>query len=139
MKVSKVKMSETKNETKSMEQECRVYNYETNDLETEDLWTIIESYFRDQHLKRCVRHQLESYNNFTSNQIQETIDMFNPVVIKSENDFDKKSGKYSLEINITLKELYDKFPIEFYYMQLILMKIMINNLLVYHIKPILIC
>jgi DNA-directed RNA polymerase II subunit RPB2 len=27
--------------------------------------------------------------------------MFNPVVIKSENDLDKKSGKYSLEINIT--------------------------------------
>ena len=45
MKVSKVKMSETKNETKSMEQECRVYNFETNDFETEDLWTIIESYF----------------------------------------------------------------------------------------------
>ena len=30
----------------------------------EDPWTIIESYFRGQHLDRLVRHQLESYNNF---------------------------------------------------------------------------
>ena len=64
-------------------------------------WTIIESYFKDQHLSQLVRHQLESYNNFVNYQIQKTIDMFNPVQICSENDYDKKSGKHSLEIFIT--------------------------------------
>ena len=68
---------------------------------TEAPWDIIETYFNNCHLSQLVRHQLESYNDFVTHQIQKTIDMFNPVVIKSENDYDKKSGKYSLEINIT--------------------------------------
>ena len=73
----------------------------------EDPWTIIESYFGDQHLERLVRHQLESYNNFVGYQIIKTIEMFNPVQIKSENDFDEKSGHYSLEMFIT----FDNFHI----------------------------
>ena len=32
----------------------------------EQPWSIIESYFRDQHLEKLVRHQLESYNNFVN-------------------------------------------------------------------------
>ena len=66
-------------------------------------WTIIESYFKGQHLERLVRHQLESYNNFTSYQIQKTIDMFNPVHIASEQDFDTASQKYSLELFISFE------------------------------------
>ena len=54
-------------------------------------WSIIDSYFKDKHLERLVRHQLESYNNFVGFQIIKTIEMFNPVHIKSENDFDKES------------------------------------------------
>jgi len=69
-------------------------------------WNIIESYFRDQHLERLVRHQLESYNNFVGYQIIKTIEMFNPVTIKSENDFDPKSGKYSLEMLITFENFH---------------------------------
>jgi DNA-directed RNA polymerase II subunit RPB2 len=69
-------------------------------------WTIIESYFKDQHLSQLVRHQLESYNNFVNYQIQKTIDMFNPVQICSENDYDKESGKYSLEIFITFENFH---------------------------------
>lgn len=63
-------------------------------------WTIIESYFRNQHLKQLVRHQIESYNDFVMNQIQKTIDMFNPVHICSEQDYDSESGHYKLEIII---------------------------------------
>ena len=66
-------------------------------------WAVIESYFKDQHLTQLVRHQLESFNNFVNIQIQKTIDMFNPVKICSENDYDKSSGKYSLEIFITFE------------------------------------
>ena len=68
-------------------------------------WTIIGAYFNKQHLRRLVRHQIESYNDFVSNQIQRTIDMFNPVVIASEQDFCKKSKKNSLEVHVT----FDKF------------------------------
>ena len=53
----------------------------------EEPFTIIESYFKDKHLNRLVRHQLESYNHFINEQIVRTIDMFNPVQIHSENDF----------------------------------------------------
>ena len=69
-------------------------------------WTIIDSYFKDKHLERLVRHQLESYNNFVGNQIFKTIEMFNPVSIKSENDYDPVSEKYSLEIVITFENFH---------------------------------
>ena len=69
-------------------------------------WTIIESYFKDKHLEKLVRHQLESYNNFVGNQIIKTIEMFNPVNIKSEQDFDAVSGKYSLELFITFENFH---------------------------------
>jgi DNA-directed RNA polymerase II subunit RPB2 len=63
-------------------------------------WTIIQSYFKDQHLMQLIRHQIESYNDFVMNQIQKTIDMFNPVSICSEQDYVKECGKHKLEIII---------------------------------------
>ena len=66
-------------------------------------WKVIESYFKGQHLERLVRHQLESYNNFVGFQIIKTIEMFNPVRIVSEQDYDPKSGKHSLEIFVTFE------------------------------------
>ena len=74
-----------------------------NDKYIETPWNIIESYFRGQHLERFVRHQLESYNNFVGYQIIKTIEMFNPVNIVSENDFDPVSKKYSLEVFVTFE------------------------------------
>jgi DNA-directed RNA polymerase II subunit RPB2 len=74
-----------------------------NDKYIETPWSIIESYFKGQHLQRLVRHQLESYNNFVGYQINKTIDMFNPVKVVSEHDYDAKSGKHSLEIFITFE------------------------------------
>ena len=68
----------------------------SRNINTELPWKIIESYFEGQHLKRCIRHQLESYNDFVSSQIQKTIDMFNPVTIHSDQDYDKKSKNSSL-------------------------------------------
>uniref|UniRef100_A0A6C0CX41 DNA-directed RNA polymerase n=1 Tax=viral metagenome TaxID=1070528 RepID=A0A6C0CX41_9ZZZZ len=77
-----------------------------NDQYIETPWTIIESYFKGQHLDRLIRHQLESYNNFVSYQIQKTIEMFNPVKIVSEQDYDAKSGKHSLEIYVTFENFH---------------------------------
>jgi DNA-directed RNA polymerase beta subunit len=77
-----------------------------NDPYIETPWNIIETYFKDKHLERLVKHQLESFNNLVGYQIIKTIEMFNPVNIKSEQDFDPKSGKYSLEIFITFENFH---------------------------------
>ena len=69
----------------------------------EDPWTLIESYFEGQHLERLVRHQLESYNHFVGYQITKTIEMFNPLHIASEQDYDTKSGKYALELYVNFE------------------------------------
>lgn len=93
----------------------KISGNETNDNEVFDIkndqyietpWNIIESYFRGQHLERFVRHQLESYNNFVGYQIIKTIEMFNPVHIASEQDFDVTSKKYALEIFITFENFH---------------------------------
>ena len=68
---------------------------------TEEPYSIIESYFGGQHLERLVRHQIESYNHFVNYQIQRTIQMFNPVTIRSENDYVAEKDKYFLEIVIS--------------------------------------
>uniref|UniRef100_A0A6C0F222 DNA-directed RNA polymerase n=1 Tax=viral metagenome TaxID=1070528 RepID=A0A6C0F222_9ZZZZ len=78
---------------------------DTHSEYSEAPWKIISSYFEDQHLKRLVRHQIESYNDFIGVQIERTIGMFNPVMISSEQDFDKKNRKYKLEIEVN----FDKF------------------------------
>ena len=74
-----------------------------NNQETyiEEPWKIIESYFSGQHLQRLVRHQIESYNDFVTQQINKTIHMFNPIHIRSNHDFDIETNKYGLEIIIT--------------------------------------
>jgi DNA-directed RNA polymerase II subunit RPB2 len=87
--------------------EKRTSSYDLeNDQYIETPWTILESYFKGQHLDRLIRHQLESYNNFVSYQIQKTIEMFNPVKIVSEQDYDAKSGKHSLEIYVTFENFH---------------------------------
>ena len=67
---------------------------------TEEPYTIIKSYFEGKHLERLVRHQIESYNHFINNQVQSTIDMFNPVTVRSENDYVEEHKKYMLEVLI---------------------------------------
>jgi DNA-directed RNA polymerase beta subunit len=74
-----------------------------NEPYIETPWNIIESYFKGQQLERFVRHQLESYNNFIGYQITKTIEMFNPVHIASEQDYDIQSKKYALELFITFE------------------------------------
>jgi DNA-directed RNA polymerase beta subunit len=69
----------------------------------EEPYTLIESYFRGQHLERLVRHQIESYNHFINYQIQRTIEMFNPVLIRSENDYVADRGQYFLEAYVSFE------------------------------------
>ena len=86
-------------------------NFSKLNLENEDLidselpWDIIKTYFEGKHLQQLVRHQLESYNNFITSEIPRTIEMFNPVQIMSEQDYDKDKKLYKLEILITFENL----------------------------------
>lgn len=77
------------------------------DYKAEDPWSLITSYFGGgEYLQRLVRHQLESYNDFVSHQIPKTVGMFNPVVVRSEQDYNKDLDLYSLELLITFENFY---------------------------------
>ena len=88
-------------ETKASAEESDVLGHLGSYLE--EPYNIIESYFRGQHLERLVRHQIESYNHFINYQVQRTINMFNPVTVRSENDFIEDKGMYLLETSINFE------------------------------------
>ena len=76
----------------------------------EEPWTIIGSYFEGKHLDQLVRHQIESYNDMVNVQLKRTVDMFNPVRITSEQDYNKTTRSYRLEVEITFDNLYLSRP-----------------------------
>jgi len=82
---------------------CQAPSFSEQEFDSyiETPWDIIGAYFEGQHLERLVRHQIESYNNFIDQQIHKTIDMFNPIRIVSEHDYDPVSKLYSLEIFVS--------------------------------------
>ena len=71
---------------------------------------ILESYFSKKPLERLVRHQIESYNNFVNLQMQKTIEMFNPIVIKSDSDYNPDTKTHNLIVEISLKNLRFQHP-----------------------------
>lgn len=80
--------------------EKNIYNKINN---SEEPWVLIESYFRNQHLKQLIRHQVESYNYFVNTQIENTIEMFNPVRICSDHDYIRELNLHRLEIHISFE------------------------------------
>jgi DNA-directed RNA polymerase II subunit RPB2 len=78
----------------------------STEFDVETPWTIIGAYFKDQHLSRLVRHQIESYNHFVGYQLVRTIEMFNPVRVVSDQDYDSVSGKHSLEMFINFENFH---------------------------------
>lgn len=76
----------------------------------EEPWTIIGSYFEGKHLDQLVRHQIESYNDMVNVQLKRTIEMFNPVKIASDQDYDKTTHKYRLEVEVNFTNLYLSRP-----------------------------
>ena len=71
---------------------------------------ILQSYFGMKPLERLVRHQLESYNNFVNYQMQRTVEMFNPITIKSDNDYNEASNKHDLVVKINIKNIRFQQP-----------------------------
>ena len=74
-------------------------------INNEDTWNVVESYFKNQHLHKLVKHQVESYNDFIQNQMKKTIEMFNPLVIRSSQDYIKEYKKYRLQMVITFENM----------------------------------
>ena len=71
--------------------------------EDEEPWTLIESHFKNQHLKQLIRHQIESYNYMVNTQLEQTIEMFNPIRICSEHDYIKEQNIHRLVAHVTLE------------------------------------
>jgi len=68
-------------------------------------WIVIDSYFKSHHLERLSRHQIESYNYFVNTQIHRTVEMFNPIQIASDLDYDPISKHHSLQLEISFGNL----------------------------------
>ena len=45
-----------------------------------DSWEVIDSYFKENGLHQIIQHQLESFNDFISSDIQDIISQNNPVI-----------------------------------------------------------
>jgi len=69
----------------------------------EEPWSLIKSYYSGKHLEQLVKHQVESYNYFVSEELPKTISMFNPVNIHSDYDFIKSLNKHKLNIIINFE------------------------------------
>ena len=63
-----------------------------------DPWPYIESYLARDHLGKLVKHQIESYNDFVGEQIPKTVEMFNPIIARSEHDRNIDTGEYGIEV-----------------------------------------
>ena len=74
--------------------------YDAIEQYDERVYDIISAYFEGHHTERLVRHQIESYNDFVNIQLQKTIQMFNPIHIRSENDYVAEKDQYFLELII---------------------------------------
>ena len=76
---------------------------ENEDFSSDDAWVTIGSYFREGHLSRLVRHQIESYNDMVNTQLPATIAMFNPVIVRSDHYYNKEAQNHELEVMITFE------------------------------------
>jgi DNA-directed RNA polymerase II subunit RPB2 len=102
------KLNDIKNETnvsndKNDTNDTNVKNIPSKISESEEPWVLIESHFKNQHLKQLIRHQIESYNHLVTTQLENTIGMFNPVRICSEHDYIKEHNIHRLVAHVTLE------------------------------------
>ena len=71
------------------------------DLNKNDLWDVIYSYFQDSDTNRnyyLTNHHLDSYNDFILNKIPQTLKENSPQTIFLGRDSDTKKYKYEIDI-----------------------------------------
>ena len=57
---------------------------EEEEIEQQDAWTVINEYFKE---KKLVRQQIDSFNEFVQNTIQELVDDAGEIEITPQNQF----------------------------------------------------
>tara|TARA_B110000444_G_scaffold254261_2_gene286454 strand:- start:48 stop:3659 length:3612 start_codon:yes stop_codon:yes gene_type:complete len=90
-------------EIEEEENDTSIKSFVSKISEDEEPWTLIESHFKNQHLKQLIRHQIESYNYMVNTQLEQTIEMFNPIRICSEHDYIKEQNIHRLVAHVTLE------------------------------------
>jgi DNA-directed RNA polymerase II subunit RPB2 len=80
----------------------RMSTFENDYHDKDYAWDILSSYFQQDYLQKLVRHQIETYDNFINIQLTKTIEMFNPIFIASEQDYNIKHKKHSLSVELTI-------------------------------------
>ena len=75
-------------------------------------WTLIEAYFYQNKdaMKQLVIHQIESYNYFVDIQLKDTIEMFNPTIIRPESEYSTQAKDYLLEMELNFKNVKISTP-----------------------------
>jgi DNA-directed RNA polymerase II subunit RPB2 len=63
-------------------------------------WTVIESYFDQEKGKVLINHQLESFNDFVFNKIEEIINGFNTIEIFHKFNIELDQFEYMIEIDV---------------------------------------
>jgi DNA-directed RNA polymerase II subunit RPB2 len=64
-------------------------------------WTVIESYFKDNGGKALITHQVESFNDFILNKMEEIINGFNTIEIFHKFSQELDAFEYNIEIDVT--------------------------------------
>jgi len=85
---------------------------ESTELDKNFPWTLIEAYFYQNNdpMKQLVNHQIESYNYFVDVQLKNTIEMFNPSIIRPESEYDSQAKDYLLEMELNFLNIQLKPP-----------------------------
>jgi DNA-directed RNA polymerase II subunit RPB2 len=96
------KINDEENKTQKKNDTCKK-GITSKISEDEEPWVLIESHFKNQHLKQLIRHQIENFNYMVNTQLEQTIAMFNPIRICSEHDYIKEQNIHRLVAHVTLE------------------------------------
>jgi len=76
--------------------------YDLTPLEFEKYtWDVIQSYFDESHSKCLIKHQVESYNDFVLNKLEQIIEGFNDLQIHHKYLPELDDFKYTIYINVS--------------------------------------
>lgn len=86
-----------KYEERSPKQEEMEDGYEEEPITADDYWTVINSFFGDQGL---ARQQLDSFNEFIENSMQEIVDERNKLVLDQFTQYTGAAGDETVSFSI---------------------------------------